>query len=79
MGLKPAQVMMIGDSVFTDIAGANALGIWTALVDPLGKIDFVGTKVYRGLEYLLRLRRPLDSRCDYRSCPPELSNPAALE
>ena len=66
MKLKPAEVIMIGDSVFTDIAGANALGIWTALVNPLGSVDFVGTKVYRGLEYLLRLRRPLDAKCDYR-------------
>ena len=68
MDLKPAEVMMIGDSVFTDIAGANALGIWTALVNPLGSVDFVGTKVYRGLEYLLRLRRPLHAKCDYRIC-----------
>ena len=68
MGLEPGEVMMIGDSVFTDIAGANALCIWSALVDPLGKVDFFGTKVYRGLEYLLRLRRPIDGKCDYRVC-----------
>ena len=70
MGLTPSEVMMVGDSVFTDIAGANAQGIWTSLVDPLGKVDFVGTKIYRGLEYLLRLRRPLDKQCDYRTCAP---------
>lgn len=78
MGLKPEQVMMIGDSVLTDIAGANRLGIWTALVDPLGQVDFVGTKIYRGLEYLLRLRRPLDSSCDYRNCVPDGSGSAKI-
>jgi len=75
MGLKPGEVMMVGDSVFTDIAGANRLGIWSALVDPLGNVDFVGTKVYRGLEYLLRLRRPLHAKGDYRQgSPPSNEN-----
>nr|MDQ3023125.1 YqeG family HAD IIIA-type phosphatase [bacterium] len=32
LALSPAEVLMVGDSVFTDIAGANRCGIWTALV-----------------------------------------------
>jgi HAD superfamily phosphatase (TIGR01668 family) len=64
--LPPAEVLMVGDSVFTDIAGANRCGIWTALVDPLGEVDFVGTKLYRLLESVLKLRRPLRDGCDYR-------------
>jgi HAD superfamily phosphatase (TIGR01668 family) len=66
MGLPPAKVLMVGDSVFTDIAGANRCGIWTALVDPLGHIDFVGTKLYRALEASLRLRRPHTRAGDLR-------------
>jgi HAD superfamily phosphatase (TIGR01668 family) len=70
MSLKPEETLMIGDSVFTDVAGANRCGIWTALVDPLGAVDFAGTKLYRMLEDALRLRRPLHSECDYRGCEP---------
>jgi len=64
--LPANQVMMVGDSIFTDIIPANRLGIWTALVEPLGQVDFPGTKLYRLLEQLLRLRRPLNPAHDFR-------------
>ncbi|MCD6309669.1 MAG: HAD hydrolase-like protein, partial [Candidatus Eremiobacteraeota bacterium] len=32
----PSSFMMIGDQIFTDILGANRLGIYTILVKPLG-------------------------------------------
>ena len=66
MQLEARETIMVGDSVFTDIAGANRCGIWTALVEPLGAVDFVGTKFYRMLEATLNLRRPLHHGCDYR-------------
>lgn len=56
--LPPENVAMVGDIVFTDILGANLLGINTILVDPLSSIDFPGTKVWRLLEAVFKLRHP---------------------
>ena len=66
LALPPAKVLMVGDSVFTDIAGANRAGIWTALVEPLSPVDFIGSKVYRMLEAMFQLRQPLDPKNDFR-------------
>lgn len=66
LGLPPHQVLMVGDSVVTDIFSANRIGIWTCLVDPLSQIDFLGSKFYRLLENLFRLRRPTSPAHDYR-------------
>lgn len=66
LGLQPRQVVMIGDSVFTDIVGANRTGIWTCLVEPLSPVDFIGSKAYRMMERVLNLRRPLDPQHDFR-------------
>lgn len=59
MGLKPSQVAVIGDQVFTDILGGNRLGLYTILVRPLNKREFVGTMCVRKLEkaVLFGLRR----------------------
>lgn len=70
LGLQPGETVMIGDSVFTDIIGANKVGLWTILVEPKSRVDFIGTKIYRCLESLLKLRRPLDPGRDYRRLPP---------
>jgi len=58
IGLPREEVAMVGDIVMTDIWGANRLGIRTMLVEPLSPRDFPGTKVWRALEVLFRLRRP---------------------
>lgn len=70
LGMDPSKVMMIGDSVITDIYAANYVGIWTALVDPLSPVDFFGSKVYRLLERMLCLRRPVSAAGDFRHTPP---------
>jgi uncharacterized protein len=67
--LEPAQVMMIGDSVITDVAVANRLGLWTCLIEPMSDVDFPGSKLHRLLEKVLRLRRPADPHCDFRVAP----------
>jgi len=67
--LEPSHVMMIGDSVFTDVAVANRLGLWTCLIEPMSDIDFPGSKLHRLLEKLLKLRRPADPHRDYRVAP----------
>lgn len=64
--LSGAEVLMVGDSVMTDIVSANKLGMWTALVEPMGQIDFAGTKLYRLAEQKLNLRRPLLAGNDFR-------------
>jgi len=54
--LPPSQVAIIGDQIFTDILGGNLLGFYTVLVEPITKRDFIGTKLFRLLEQVLRLR-----------------------
>ncbi|MCH7472738.1 YqeG family HAD IIIA-type phosphatase [bacterium] len=66
MKLGPERVMMIGDSVITDIIGANSAGIWTCLVEPMSRVDFLGTKLYRLAETVFALRRPMHRGGDYR-------------
>jgi HAD superfamily phosphatase (TIGR01668 family) len=50
MGLKPSQVAVIGDQVFTDILGGNRLGLYTILVHPLNKREYFGTMCMRKIE-----------------------------
>jgi len=55
--LPASQVASIGDIVFTDIWGANRLGITTILVEPRSNRDFPGTRLWRLLERTFSLRR----------------------
>ncbi len=59
MDLKPEQVAVVGDQVFTDILGGNRLGLYTILVQPINKREFIGTKFMRQLEkaVLFKLKR----------------------
>ncbi len=59
MRLKPSQVAVIGDQVFTDILGGNRLGLHTILVRPLNKREYIGTMCVRKIEraVLFGLRR----------------------
>lgn len=66
LGLPPDKVAIIGDSIFTDIFMPNRLGIWTCLVEPRSEIDFLGSKLYRMGERILKLRLPLYPEHDYR-------------
>jgi uncharacterized protein len=66
LGLPPQQVLMVGDSVVTDVFSANRVGIWTCLVDPLSTVDFLGSKFYRLLEKMFHLRRPASPQHDFR-------------
>lgn len=53
---RPEEAAVIGDQVFTDIWGANRMGLFTILVRPLSKRDFFATRLPRRLERRL-LRR----------------------
>ncbi|MFZ5943360.1 MAG: YqeG family HAD IIIA-type phosphatase [Bacillota bacterium] len=41
---------VIGDQLFTDILGGKRLGLFTILVTPLDKREFIGTKIMRKVE-----------------------------
>lgn len=53
-GVRPEQAVMIGDQLFTDILGANRAGIEGVWVRPMTGRDFIGTKVSRLGEKLVR-------------------------
>lgn len=53
MGLRPHEVAVIGDQIFTDVLGGNRLGAFTILVQPLSHRDFISTKFVRLIERLV--------------------------
>ncbi len=54
IGLEANQVIVIGDQLFTDILGGNRAGCYTILVPALSKREFVGTKILRLLERVIK-------------------------
>jgi len=61
LGVPKNQVAMIGDQIFTDVFGANRVGLFTILVDPMDKKEYWGTKISRFFEYTVMGRRPCTS------------------
>lgn len=49
-GFKQEEMCMIGDQIVTDIYGGNRYGMFTILVDPLGKKDLKITSLNRFIE-----------------------------
>lgn len=49
MGLKPKDVVMVGDQLFTDVWGAKRLGIYSILVRPLDPHEPWHIRLGRGL------------------------------
>lgn len=70
MQLQPSQALMVGDSAVTDIAIANHIGIWTALVEPMSSIHFPGSRFWQVVERLLCLRYPATPEGEMRGRPP---------
>lgn len=52
LGSSPENTVVIGDQMFTDILGGNRLGLYTIMVHPVAKREFLGTKVSRAAERL---------------------------
>ena len=50
---KPQETAVIGDQVFTDVLGGNRLNLYTILVVPLNKREFIGTRLMRRLENIV--------------------------
>lgn len=56
LDVTPKETAMVGDQVFTDVLGANRLGLYTILVKPISSREFIGTRINRQFEKLI-LRR----------------------
>jgi HAD superfamily phosphatase (TIGR01668 family) len=56
MDLKPFEVAMVGDQIFTDVLGSNLAGMYSVLVKPLSEKTMSHTKLIRKLEKLVLAR-----------------------
>ncbi|HAA38257.1 MAG TPA: YqeG family HAD IIIA-type phosphatase [Firmicutes bacterium] len=54
--LSPQEMAVVGDQLFTDVLGGNRAGMYTILVNPISKHEFIGTKIMRLLEKLFLQR-----------------------
>jgi len=50
MGKPPSTTAVIGDQIFTDIFGGKRLGLYSVLVMPIDKREFVTTRLVRKIE-----------------------------
>ena len=53
LGTGKEETAVIGDQLFTDILGGNRFGLYTVLVVPLSRREFIGTQLMRWVERLL--------------------------
>ena len=53
LGSNKTTSVFVGDQLFTDILGANILGLKTILVMPLTRREFLWTRIMRRLETLV--------------------------
>jgi HAD superfamily phosphatase (TIGR01668 family) len=53
METSPVETAVVGDQVFTDVLGGNRLGLYTILVAPLSKQEFIGTRFMRCIEKMV--------------------------
>lgn len=56
LGTAPENTAVVGDQIFTDVLGGNRMGLFTILVSPLDKYEFIGTRFMRKLERLILKR-----------------------
>ena len=50
LGLKPEQIGVVGDQIFTDVVGGNRCKMFTILVEPVDKRDILITAWKRPIE-----------------------------
>jgi len=53
MEVRPDQVVMVGDQIFTDILAGNRMHLHTILVSPLTSREFIGTRFSRVVEHVV--------------------------
>lgn len=56
LGTTQEETAVVGDQLFTDVLGGNRLGLYTILVMPLSKTEFIGTRAIRRLERFVLTR-----------------------
>lgn len=50
LGTTDAETAVVGDQLFTDVLGGNRMGLFTILVLPINKREFIGTRFVRLVE-----------------------------
>lgn len=53
MGARAEETAVIGDQIFTDVLGGNRAGLFTILVMPIARKEFLGTKISRAMERIV--------------------------
>lgn len=53
LGCRPEETCMVGDQMFTDVLGGNRMGLFTIMVRPMARREFLGTKISRAAEWAL--------------------------
>ncbi|NPV52842.1 MAG: YqeG family HAD IIIA-type phosphatase [Firmicutes bacterium] len=67
LGTRGGETAVIGDQLFTDILGGNLSGLFTILVKPLCRREFITTRFMRVLERLvMRHLKCAFSRCSLK-------------
>lgn len=51
----PAQTLMLGDRLTTDVYGGNKMGMYTVLVEPIDVHEPVGIRLMRMIERIMRI------------------------
>jgi uncharacterized protein len=69
LGTPAHETAMVGDQLFTDVLGANLVGMVSVLVTPLSPGKLLHTRALRRLERVLLRRYRLTHRCSFRSSP----------
>lgn len=64
LGIKKDKLIMIGDQVFTDIYGANRVGVKSILVKPFDKTEPWVVKMKRPIENMI-MKRKINRRWTY--------------
>ncbi len=54
VGCSVERAVVVGDQILTDVLGGNLAGMHTVLVAPMHPREFVGTKINRLIERLIR-------------------------
>ena len=54
MNLPKEKIAVVGDQIFTDVLGANRVGMFSILVDPIKEKDLLVTRIKRPIENFIK-------------------------
>ncbi len=63
LGTTPRTTALVGDQLFTDVWAGNRLGLFTVLVEPMDRREFVTTRLVRCVERLVGRPRMVRQLC----------------